>query len=134
MHTWAVALAFSLTLLLSVPDAWAQTAAPEVPAASRAEAVDVDRLPLDLQRLERRLRQTTEREAWDGFRLRYTVEVFGSAPRLQFFEPRDVLASGPIPYGAPTHKEMIEVMTPREYRAPVMDFSALMRWLEQKLK
>ncbi len=104
------------------------------PQAAPAERVNVDRLPLDLQRLERALRQSVERQNWDGFRLRYTVEVYGKAPKIQFFDPKEVLPGGPIPYGAPTHKEMLEVMTPKEYRAPVMDFSALMRWLEGKLK
>jgi len=111
--------------------------APEAPVTAPVVTdgrVNVDRLPLDLERLERQLRQPVERESWDGFRLRYIVEVYGKAPKIQFFDPKEVLPSGPIPYGAPTHKEMIEVMTPKEYRAPVMDFSALMRWLNEKLK
>ena len=108
---------------------------PAAPATPPAEArVDVNRLPLDLERLERQLRQTEERQSWDGFRLRYTVEVFGAAPRIQFFDPKEVLPSGPIPYGAPTHKEMVDMMTPKEFRAPAMDFSALMRWLQEKMK
>ena len=97
-------------------------------------AVDVDRLPLNLARLERQLQQSVTRENWDGFRLRYTVEVYGKAPRLQFFEPKDVLPTGPIPYGAPTHREMLDQVTPREYRSPAADFPALIRWLQEKLK
>lgn len=105
------------------------------PAPAQSDArVNVDRLPLDLERIERQLRQTPERQDWDGFRLRYFVDVYGKAPRLQFFEPGDVLPSKPIPYGAPTHKEMVDMMTPKEYRAPAMDFSALMRWLQEKMK
>ncbi len=119
----------SLTFAAQAPP---QAAVPPPPPP--VDRVDVDRLPLDLQRLERQLRASGERENWDGFRLRYSVEVFGKAPTLQFFDPKDVASSGPIPYGAPTHKEMIEVMTPKEYRAPVMDFAAVMRWLEGKLK
>jgi hypothetical protein len=124
----------ALLLMLGLNGA-AQVSETPAPAAPRPEpAVNVDRLPLDLERLERRLRQSSEQENWDGFRLRYRVDVFGTAPRIQFFAPEDVLPSGPIPYGAPTHQEMLEVMTPKEFRAPVMDFSALMRWLEGKLK
>jgi len=119
-------------LLLTTP-VWAQEAAPETePGAS--QRVDVDRLPLDLHRLENPLQKSVERQDWDGFRLRYTVDVFGKAPRIQFFEPKDVLPSGPIPYGAPTHREMVDVMTPKEYRAPAMDFSALVRWFNEKFK
>jgi hypothetical protein len=127
-----------LIVALLLGSAWSAEAQLEPrpsPAAPVQEGrVNVDRLPLDLDRLERQLRQSVERENWDGFKLRYTVEVFGKAPRLQFFDPKEVLPSGPIPYGAPTHKEMIEVMTPKEFRAPAMDFSALMRWLDEKLK
>ncbi len=113
----------------------AQTPGSGVPPQSAADQrVNVDRLPLDLVRLERQLNQSVERENWDGFRLRYVVEVYGKAPKIQFFDPKDVLPGAPIAYGAPTHKEMVEVMTPKEYRAPAMDFSALMRWLEEKLK
>jgi hypothetical protein len=107
---------------------------PQPQASADAARVNVDRLPLDIERVERQLRQSTERQDWDGFRLRYQVNVFGAAPRIQFFDPKEVLPSGPIPYGAPTHQEMIEVMTPREYRSPVMDFSAVMRWLQEKMK
>lgn len=126
----ALLLGSRLSLAAQTPDVL--VARPPVPVTD--ERVNVDRLPLDLQRLERQLHQSLEREDWDGFRLRYVVEVYGKAPRIQFFDPKDVLPSGPIPYGAPTHKEMVEVMTPKEYRAPAMDFSALMRWLNEKLK
>ena len=40
--------------------------------------------------------------------------------------------SGPVPYGAPTHRDMLNEMTPVEFRAPVMDFNALLRWLTDK--
>jgi hypothetical protein len=112
----------------------AQQPVTESTVRSEEARVNVDRLPLDLQRVERRLRQSAERESWDGLRIRYSVEVFGSAPRLQFFDPEEVSPLGPIPYGAPTHKEMIHVATPQEFRAPAMDFAALMRWLDAKLK
>jgi len=123
-------------MLVSLGPGLAAQAPKASPPASQSadQRVNVDRLPLDLQRLERQLRQSVEKGSWDGFRLRYTVEVYGRAPRIQFFDPKEVLPSGPIPYGAPTHQEMVEVMTPKEYRAPVMDFSALKRWLEEKLK
>jgi len=50
------------------------------------------------------------------------------------FGPEDHFVFGPVPYGAPTHKEMLEQITPREYRAPVADFSALLRWLSERAK
>jgi hypothetical protein len=104
-----------------------QTARPQPP-------VDVSRLPLDLLRIERQLRQSTITEERDGLNLRYQVEVFGRAPEIRLFGPEDNLTTGPVPYGAPTHREIIEHITPREFRSPVMDFNSLIRWLADKAK
>ncbi len=98
-----------------------------------ADAVDVTRLPIDLNRIQRNLRQSADREERNGLNLRYVIDVYGTAPRIEFFDPRrDNLLNGPVPYGGPTHQQMLEVMTPQEFRAPAMDFSALMRWMKQR--
>ena len=96
--------------------------------------VDVTRLPIDLQRIERRFRQTTVRETRDGLNLRYFVDVYAKAPEIKLLTKEDNLLTGPVPYGAPTHREMLEMMTPREYRAPAADFGNLLRWLSRKDK
>ncbi len=96
--------------------------------------LDVSRLPLNLQRLERELRVSTSREERDGLNIRYIVEVFGQAPPLIVFTKEDNLVHGPVPYGAPTHKEILEHITPKEYRAPAADIGALMRWLAERAK
>lgn len=103
-------------------------------AMADGEPVDVSRLPLNLERIQRELRQSTIREERHGLNLRYVVEVYGQAPPLILFGPDDDLVYGPVPYGAPTHKEMIEHVTPKEYRAPAADFSALLRWLAERAK
>jgi len=94
--------------------------------------VDVSRLPLDLDRVQRGLRQSSIREEREGLNLRYIIEVFGQAPPFVFFTKEDNLLSGPVPHGAPTHREMLEHVTPREYRAPAADIGALIRWLADK--
>jgi hypothetical protein len=94
--------------------------------------IDADRLPIDLHRIERQLRQTSEREELDGLRLRYFVDVYGTAPRIQFFAPEVDLMFGPTPRGAPTHREMLDFVTPKEFRSPPMDFAAFMRWLADR--
>jgi len=109
-----------------------------VPLASTVQAqerVDVSRLPVDVNRIQRALRQSAIREEREGLNLRYTVEVYGQAPPIVLFGPEDNLLAGPVPYGAPTHKEMIEHVTPKEYRAPAADFSGLLlRWLTERAK
>ena len=94
--------------------------------------VDVGRLPIDLQRIERHFRQTTIREEHDGLNLRYFIDVYAKAPDIVLFTKEDNLLNGPVPYGGPTHREMLEMMTPKEYRAPAADFSNLLRWFSRK--
>jgi len=103
-------------------------------AAGAQTTVDVSRLPIDVERIRRELQQSTTREEHEGLNLRYVVEVYGQAPPIVFFGPDDDLVNGPVPYGAPTHKEMIEHVTPQEYRAPVADLGALARWLAERAK
>src|SRR5687768_4125936 len=104
----------------------AQSAAPSngtaalAPVGVVATAVDVSRLPIDLRRIQRELRQTTIREERDGLNLRYFVDVYAKAPDIVLFTPEDNLVFGPAPYGGPTHREMLEMMTPREFRASGM--------------
>lgn len=95
--------------------------------------MDVNRLPVNLQRIQRELAQSTrQREERDGVNLRYIIDVFGQAPPIEIFTREDNLINGPVPYGAPTHAEMIYMMTPQEFRSPVMDFSALFRRMADK--
>ena len=101
-------------------------------AAAQQTPVDVKRLPLDLTKVTRQLRQTAGTETHNSLHIRYSVDVYGQAPRIEFFNKADNLQSGPAPYGAPTHRDMIEHVTPIEFRAPIMDFSALLRWLTDK--
>ncbi len=117
----AMALATPLAVPLNAQD-----------AQEAQEQVDVSRLPIDLERIHRQLQQTATREERDGLNLRYYVNVNTQAPPLVVFGPEDNLVHGPVPYGGPTHKDMLEQMTPKEYRAPVADFSALLRWLAER--
>jgi hypothetical protein len=102
-------------------------------AAAQQAPVDVSRLPIDLTKITSALRQTSSTaELRNGLHIRYTIDVYGTAPRIELFTKEDNLASGPVPYGAPTHRDMITQVTPIEFRAPIMDFSALLRWLTDK--
>jgi hypothetical protein len=102
--------------------------------AGAQTTVDVSRLPIDIERIQRELQQSTSREEHEGLNLRYVVEVYGQAPPIVFFGPDDDLVHGPVPDGAPTHREMIEHVTPKEYRTPAADLGALARWLAERAK
>jgi len=97
-------------------------------------SVDVSRLPLNLDRIKRQVRQSTVRDESDGLRLRYVVDVFGQAPRIELFGGLENSLTGPAPYGAPTHQDMLQIMTPQEFSAPAANFGNLFRWLADKAK
>ena len=78
--------------------------------------VDVSQLPVDIQRIERNFRRSEIRSERDGLNLRYFVEVFAKAPAIVLFTPEDNLRYGPVPYGAPTHSEMVNMITPRYHQ------------------
>ena len=110
-----------------------QPAAPSGTSSPQAEAaVDVSRLPVNIGRLQRQLRRSAIRDESVGLDLRFIVDVFGQAPPIVFLPPDSNLEFGPVPYGAPTHAELLRHITPQEYRAPVANFNDLFRWLADK--
>jgi hypothetical protein len=131
--TQVITAVMTSTALLGLADAAVaqsvvalNTAAAPPPAAP---AVDVSQLPISLSRIERGLRQSTIREERDGLNLRYFVDVYAKAPAIVLFTKEDNLLTGPVPYGGPTHREMLDMITPKEHRAPAADMGALLRWL-----
>jgi len=113
----------------------AQTQEPATPApAAPASSTSTEQYGLNLARIQRGLRKSAERQDYDGLNLRYYVNVYAPAPSIKLFTPLDNLLYGPAPYGGPTHRDMMNVMTPQEFRAPVADFSGIARWLANKAK
>jgi hypothetical protein len=87
---------------------------------------------VDLSRIKRELAEAeAEEQSGDPLRLRFRVEVVGTAPRIDLLEGFKV--EGPVPYGPPTHNEVLEVLTPQEFRSPVVPFSSLAVLAAQKL-
>ena len=125
-------LVLTAVLLVSLAPSARAADGDEQPAVSAP--IDVSRLPININRIHRQLRQTTVREERDGLNLRYIVDVFGQAPKIELFTKQDNLRDGAVPFGAPTHQDMLNMMTPQEYRAPAADFSSLLRWFQGKSK
>ena len=140
MHLRHIGFAALLVLGVGQTSSAQQTASTSAQAGTNAAAaaaptLDVSRLPINLSRINRGLRQSTEQVERAGLNLHYTIEVYGNAPRVEFFDPkRENLLTGPVPHSAPTHADMMQLVTPIEFRAPVMDFSALSRWLTDRAK
>ena len=116
----------------SAQEAQAQPAPPAT--ATPAPATDSTQYGLNLARIQRGLQKSAERQEYDGLNLRYYVSVYAPSPSIKLFTPLDNLLYGQAPYGGPTHREMMDLITPREYRAPVADFSGVARWLANKAK
>jgi hypothetical protein len=125
-------LVLTAVLLVSLAPSARAADGDEQPAANAQ--IDVSRLPININRIHRQLRQTTVREERDGLNLRYVVDVFGQAPKIDLFTKQDNLRDGAVPFGGPTHQDMLNMMTPQEYRAPAADFSSLLRWFQGKSK
>jgi hypothetical protein len=124
----------SLIALLLVPAASSGQEQNTAQPAQEQPAVDVDRLPIDIGRIQRELRQSAGRNESKGLQLQYFVDVYGQAPPLVIFGPEDNLVEGPVPYGAPTHREMINQNTPIDYRPIPWDLNSAFRWLSERLK
>src|SRR6187431_1433039 len=89
---WIGPTAVLLFSLIQVAPAGAQSGSANDPSvqgnrsAKPAEpTVDVSRLPIDMDRIKRQVRQTTDRAESDCLRLRYVVDVFGQSPRIKLF-------------------------------------------------
>ncbi len=91
-----------------------------------------EELPVSLARIRRKLAQAPPSHA-SLLRVDIYVEVVGKAPALNIFEGFD-LHAGPVPYGAPTHSDMIRHVTPEEFRTPGVSLApvlAFFKWLSR---
>ena len=115
----------------------AALAFPAVSQAQTAEgqSIDATRLGVSLDRIRRELGQSETRETTtsSGLKLDIRVDVFGQAPPIDFIPDDFSLTFGPVPHSAPTHREHIEFVTPKEFRSPAVPIYGLAVWAAQKL-
>jgi hypothetical protein len=135
MRVVAVALGFAalLPLTASAQDPPAAPVSKDPPASQAAPTVDPAKLPVDLGRIRLQLAHKPPAKG-SGLRIQEIVEVVAIAPPIQLWNPETAkLATGPVPWGAPTHREFIDLHTPQEFKRYPMDINALMQWLMEKL-
>jgi hypothetical protein len=101
----------------------AQTIATETPAA----AIDANALGVSLSRISRRLAAESQARSQGAspLNLEFHVDVYGTAPRLRFFTGED-LVYGAVPGSAPTHRDMLNLVTPQAFRSPRVDFLGML--------
>ena len=126
-----------VSLIGTVPSLWAK----ETALAKARELADVtsvvsdaldigeqsdpllaEELPVSLERIKRKQTQLGPAQS-SLLRLDYYVEVHGQAPKIDVLQGFDV-HSGPVPYGAPTHAELLGLILPPESRTPPLFLSS----------
>jgi hypothetical protein len=141
-------LAILLALLAGTEPSvlWAQhgqSTGQQVPAAAPASppAPSFDDLGLSFDRIKRELRILPPSTAKTPLKIEYYVEVTGQAPAFQLFKPGE-LETGPTPWGAPTHGDILDLLTPKVFRSPaipvstiaIMGIQKLVEWEMRKAK
>ena len=98
---------------------------PPPPGSSQGQPPpDFDALGVSFDRIKRELRLSPPSTVKTPLTLEFYVEVQGTAPPILLFKPGE-LATGPVPYGAPTHSDVLELFTPIEFRSPSMPISSI---------
>ncbi len=108
---------------------WPALAQSDEPAAP----IDPTKLGISIDRIQRELKETsTETRTDSGLKLNFRIEVFGQAPPIDIIGDFNI-AHGPVPGSAPSHREVVEFLTPEEFRAPAASLATVVFWAAQKL-
>lgn len=129
MRRTALLLLFALpaeSLAGWLPLARAAQAAGSSTGPRTEQALDIDKLPVSVVRVRNRLSTLPPYDPEGGLRLNFFVDVYGKAPGLDLFTGIDLSGRGAVQYGPMTHAEFLEFVTPKAFRAPVMDLSSVM--------
>jgi hypothetical protein len=91
-----------------------------------------DSSPVSLKRIKRGLQETQANPPPNRLRISYYVAVIGETPPIDVFKDFDTI-HGAVPFTAPSHQELFDQVTPREFRAPAADILGAAVWLGTKL-
>jgi hypothetical protein len=122
----------TLMMVLAVTSSALAQDTTSAPAADPQPAIDATKLGVSLSRIQKGLRiaESKEKEMRDGLRLEFQIQVYGRAPRIEVLKGVD-LFNGAVPGTAPTHRDIIDFLTPQIYRTPGLPISALAMWATQ---
>lgn len=108
---------------------------PARPPAQEPPVLDPDALGVSLDRIERKLEGKSQLPAGSPFggdlKLDFFVGVVAEAPPIDFFANFNVHA-GPVPGAAPSHREVIDHLTPEAFKSPAPDLLGLAAWLAER--
>ncbi|MGE3276953.1 MAG: hypothetical protein AB7O67_17715 [Vicinamibacterales bacterium] len=114
-----------LTLMLGAAQV---AAAQQADTQQEDQTIDPTKLGVSIDRIQKRLDGQARAAAADSpLKLDFRVDVVGFAPKIDFFRDFN-LNTGPVPWGAPTHSDMLDMVTPQEFRAPAMPLQTIAWW------
>ena len=91
-------------------------------------------IPISFDRVRRQLDRVLQAPASGrALRLNDYVEVYARLPALDLIESTFDLSEGPIPDGAPTRIEMLNAMTPREWRSQGVNLANVIGWTVRRI-
>ena len=95
-------------------------------------AIDVTKLGVSMKRIQQGLfiAEARDKQGGDAMHLEFNVQVYGQSPKIEVLKGID-LFNGAVPGTAPSHRQVIEHLTPQIYRTPTMPISALAMWAAQ---
>jgi hypothetical protein len=95
--------------------------------------IDPTKLGVSFERVRMQLTQPAPPKT-QGLKIQETIEVVGKAPTVLLWNPATVnLTSAAVPYGAPTQKDIMKLIVPKEFQTYPFDLNALMQWLSEHL-
>jgi hypothetical protein len=111
----------------------AQAPASNAPPISDPPAIDPTKLGVSFERVRIQLAQPVHSKT-SGLKIQETIEVVGKAPKPFLWDPKTVnLTSQAVPFGAPTQKDIMKLIVPKEFQTYPFDLNALMKWLTEHL-
>jgi hypothetical protein len=124
LTTWLLLVGLAVPAIAQEP----QAPAPPV----EEQPIDVTKLGVSLKRIQRGLfiAESREKQGGDATRLEFNIQVYGKAPKIEVLQGVD-LFNGGVPGSAPSHRQVIDHLTPQIYRTPTMPVSALAMWAAQ---
>jgi hypothetical protein len=127
---------FLLALIVGLPAAVAAQEPPREPDPRPAPVLDATALGVSIERIERKLAADAQAPTVSPFggdlKLDFFVGVVGTAPPIDFFANFNV-HSGPVPGTAPTHRDVVDFLTPEAFKSPAPDLLGLAWWIGDHL-
>ena len=133
----SVVRALLCIVLLKTVSVCGQTRTETPPAADQpapdSPPIDATKLGVSFERVRMQLAQPAPTKT-AGLKIQETIEVVGKAPTPLIWDPKTVnLTSQAVPFGAPTQKDIMKLIVPKEFQTYPFDLNALMQWLMEHL-